>query len=76
MADPPEGRGSDRTGYALVKYGIILIIVIVILYFVVAYILPDGNEAADGDEDGVTVPTQPDEGGESGDEALPSATTS
>jgi hypothetical protein len=39
-AAPPEDRGSSWTGYAIVKYGFILIITIVILYFVAQYLLP------------------------------------
>jgi hypothetical protein len=37
---PPEDRGSSWTGYAIVKYGFILIITIVILFFVARYLLP------------------------------------
>jgi hypothetical protein len=37
---PPErGSGSGMTGYALAKYGIILIIVIVVLWFIANYFL-------------------------------------
>jgi hypothetical protein len=31
---------SPRTGFALAKYGIILIIVIIVLWFIVQYIFP------------------------------------
>ena len=37
---PPEDAGSSWTSYAIVKYGFILIITIVILYFVARYLLP------------------------------------
>lgn len=36
----PE-RGSGLTGYAIAKYGIILIIVVVVLWFVANYFLGD-----------------------------------
>ncbi len=48
----PEERGPS-TGYAVVKYGIILVIVIVILWFVVQYLLPLITEA---DENGEELP--------------------
>jgi hypothetical protein len=38
---PPEERGSGLTGYAIAKYGFILLIVIVVLWFVATYILGD-----------------------------------
>jgi hypothetical protein len=34
-------RGSGLTGYAIAKYGIILIIVVVVLWFVANYFLGD-----------------------------------
>ncbi len=37
---PPPDPGTSWTGYALVKYGFILIITIVILYFLARYLLP------------------------------------
>jgi hypothetical protein len=37
---PPE-RGSGLTGYAIAKYGIILIIVVLVLWFVANYFLGD-----------------------------------
>jgi hypothetical protein len=39
QAPPPE-PASGWTTYALVKYGFILIITIVVLYFLARYILP------------------------------------
>jgi hypothetical protein len=36
---PPE-PGSSWTGYAVVKYGFILLITIVVLYFVARYLIP------------------------------------
>jgi hypothetical protein len=36
---PPPERGSGLTGYAIAKYGIILLIVIVVLWFVANYFL-------------------------------------
>ena len=39
-ATPAVGRGSGLTGYAVVKYGFILAITIVILYFVAVYVIP------------------------------------
>jgi hypothetical protein len=38
-APPPEDRGSGLTGYAIAKYGFILLIVIVVLWFVANYFL-------------------------------------
>jgi hypothetical protein len=40
--EPPEHEPVDGglTGYAIAKYGFILIITIVVLYFIAAYILP------------------------------------
>jgi hypothetical protein len=39
--EPAEpDRGTSWTGYAIVKYGFILIITIVILYFVARYLIP------------------------------------
>jgi hypothetical protein len=39
---PPEPeRGTGLTGYAIAKYGIILIIVVVVLWFVANYFLGD-----------------------------------
>lgn len=48
-----DPEGGDRTGYAFVKYGIILIIVIVVLFFIVRYLIPaitggDGDVPAPG----------------------------
>jgi hypothetical protein len=37
---PPADPGSSWTGYAVVKYGFILLITIVVLYFVARYLLP------------------------------------
>lgn len=37
---PPAEPGSGWTTYALVKYGFILIITIVVLYFIARFILP------------------------------------
>jgi len=37
---PPPEPGRSWTSYAIVKYGFILIITIVILYFVARYLLP------------------------------------
>ncbi|MGH2661535.1 MAG: hypothetical protein ACRDH8_01750 [Actinomycetota bacterium] len=37
---PPNDSGSSWTGYAAVKYGFILIITIVILYFVARFLIP------------------------------------
>ncbi|HEX2031474.1 MAG TPA: hypothetical protein VHL78_08750 [Actinomycetota bacterium] len=37
---PPTEPSSGWTTYALVKYGIILIITIVVLYFIARFILP------------------------------------
>jgi len=39
-APPPAEPGSSWTGYAVIKYGFILIITIVVLYFVARYLLP------------------------------------
>ncbi len=39
-APPPPDPGSSWTGYAVVKYGFILLITIVVLYFVGRYLLP------------------------------------
>ena len=44
-----EPDGSDRTGYAFVKYGIILIIVIVVLFFIVRYLIPAFTGGGDPD---------------------------
>jgi hypothetical protein len=38
-AGEPEPRSGGWTGYALAKYGIILLIVIVVLWFVATYFL-------------------------------------
>lgn len=38
--EPEPEVGTSWTSYALVKYGFILIITIVILYFLAVYILP------------------------------------
>jgi hypothetical protein len=35
----PEGGGGGLTGYAIAKYGFILLIVIVVLWFVANYFL-------------------------------------
>ncbi len=37
--EPAPESGTGFTGYALVKYGIILVIVIVVLWFVATYFL-------------------------------------
>ena len=37
---PPEEPSSSWTGYAAVKYGFILLITIVVLYFVARYLIP------------------------------------
>jgi hypothetical protein len=37
---PPSDPGSSWTGYAVVKYGFILVITIVVLYFVARYLIP------------------------------------
>jgi hypothetical protein len=37
---PPQEPGSSWTGYAVVKYGFILLITIVVLYFVARYLIP------------------------------------
>jgi hypothetical protein len=37
---PPAEPGSSWTGYAVIKYGFILIITIVVLYFVAKYLIP------------------------------------
>jgi hypothetical protein len=37
--EPVPEEGSGMTGFALAKYGIILVIVIVVLWFVATYIL-------------------------------------
>ena len=37
---PPEEPGSSWTGYAAVKYGFILLITIVVLYFIARYLIP------------------------------------
>ena len=39
-APPPAEPGSSWTGYAVIKYGFILLITIVVLYFVARYLLP------------------------------------
>ena len=39
--EPPPDRGTGLTGYAIAKYGIILLIVIVVLWFVATYLLGD-----------------------------------
>jgi len=39
-APPPAEPGSSWTGYAAIKYGFILIITIVVLYFVARYLIP------------------------------------
>jgi ABC-type sulfate transport system permease subunit len=51
----PDGR-RPSTGYAFVKYGIILIIVIVVLFFVVRYLIPAIQDIGD-ENDGGIVPT-------------------
>lgn len=38
--DPLDGRGEDLTTYAFIKYGFILAITIVILYFIARVLLP------------------------------------
>jgi hypothetical protein len=39
-APPPAEPGSSWTGYAVIKYGFILLITIVVLYFVARYLIP------------------------------------
>jgi hypothetical protein len=39
-APAPREPGSSWTGYAVVKYGFILLITIVVLYFVARYLIP------------------------------------
>ena len=39
--ETPEPSGTGWTGYALVKYGVILIIVVVVLWFIANYFLGD-----------------------------------
>jgi hypothetical protein len=39
-AEPVPDRGSSLTGYAIAKYGIILLIVIAILWFIAQVIIP------------------------------------
>jgi hypothetical protein len=39
-APAPQEPGSSWTGYAVVKYGFILLITIVVLYFVARYLIP------------------------------------
>jgi hypothetical protein len=36
---PPPERGGGMTGYAIAKYGLILVIVIVVLWFIANYFL-------------------------------------
>jgi ABC-type sulfate transport system permease subunit len=54
--EPEPDRGGPSTGYAFVKYGIILIIVIVVLFFVVRYLIPAIQDIGD-ENDGGIVPT-------------------
>jgi ABC-type sulfate transport system permease subunit len=58
MADyePEPDGGRPSTGYAFVKYGIILIIVIVVLFFVVRYLIPAIRDIGEGNDGGI-VPT-------------------
>jgi hypothetical protein len=58
MADyePEPDGGRPSTGYAFVKYGIILIIVIVVLFFVVRYLIPAIQDIGE-ENDGGIVPT-------------------
>jgi hypothetical protein len=37
---PPRESGSSWTGYAVVKYGFILLITIAVLYFAARYLIP------------------------------------
>jgi hypothetical protein len=39
-APPPQEPGSSWTGYAVIKYGFILLITIVVLYFIARYLIP------------------------------------
>ncbi|MGH2678841.1 MAG: hypothetical protein ACRDHB_10850 [Actinomycetota bacterium] len=39
-APPPREPGSSWAGYAVVKYGFILLITIVVLYFAARYLIP------------------------------------
>ena len=50
----PEGGG---TGYAVVKYGIILIIVIVVLFFVARYLIPLIRDFGEDDREPRPAPT-------------------
>ena len=50
MSHPAEPEPEGRTGYAFVKYGIILVIVIVVLFFVARYLIPAIRDL--GDEPG------------------------
>jgi hypothetical protein len=38
--EPVPDTGTSWTAFALIKYGFILIMTIIILYFIAAYILP------------------------------------
>lgn len=40
--EPPEHEPGNTglTGYALAKYGLILVITVIILYFIAAFLLP------------------------------------
>ncbi|HVM12197.1 MAG TPA: hypothetical protein VM638_06965 [Actinomycetota bacterium] len=52
---------GDRTGYAFVKYAIILVIVIVVLFFLVRYVLPllTGGDEGNGQEEEPVFPSPP-----------------
>lgn len=39
-APPPAEPGSSWTGYAVIKYGFILLVTIVVLYFIARYLIP------------------------------------
>jgi hypothetical protein len=37
---PPEDRATGLTGYAIAKYGLLLVITVIVLYFIAVYVLP------------------------------------
>jgi hypothetical protein len=37
---PPEDRDAGLTGYAIAKYGFLLVITLIVLYFIAVYVLP------------------------------------
>ncbi|HZA60133.1 MAG TPA: hypothetical protein VE754_00440 [Actinomycetota bacterium] len=52
----PEREGF--TGYAIVKYGIILLIVIAVLWFLAVYVLPLITERDEGGERQIRTPDE------------------